>query len=351
MKVVAVLAIGGLALSAAACGKRPGNKAAPGGTKFKACMVTDTGGIDDRSFNASAWKGMQAAKAANPGIEAKFVSSASEATYEPNLSSLVNDKCNLIIAIGGPMADALRTVATQNPNEKFAIVDAKVDLPNVYNMQFNTAQSGFLAGYLAAGMSATGKVATYGGLKIPPVTIFMDGFADGVEHYNKVKGKSVALLGWDRSSQEGTFANSFNDQNKGKQITDQFVAQGADVVLPVAGGTGLGTAAAAQASGGKVKVIWVDQDGCTSAAQYCPVFLSTVMKNISDAVKRTVEDAAKGAPLVGSYIGTLANEGVALGPYHEFDSKVPADLKKEIEQLKQDIISGNIQVVSPAQPK
>ena len=112
-------------------------------------------------------------------------------------------------------------------------------------MQFDTAQAAFLAGYLAAGYSKSGKVATYGGLKIPPVTIFMDGFADGVAYYNQQKSKNVQVLGWDKATQNGTFAESFTDQDKGKALSDTFVAQGADVIMPVAGGTGLGTAAAA----------------------------------------------------------------------------------------------------------
>jgi basic membrane protein A and related proteins len=125
------------------------------------------------------------------------------------------------------------------------------------------------------------------------------------------------------------------------------------VILPVAGGTGLGTAAAAQASGGKYAVIWVDQDGCNSAAQYCSAFLTTVVKNIKDAVKEAVVTGAKGEKLDSAkgFVGTLANNGVSLAPYHDFDGKVPADLKTEVDQLKQDIVSGKVQVTSPAQPK
>jgi basic membrane protein A len=220
-------------------------------------------------------------------------------------------------------------------------------------MQFDTAQAGFLAGYLAAGYSKTGKVATYGGLKIPPVTVFMDGFADGAAHYGKTKSKTVQVLGWNKATQNGTFAESFTDQNKGKSISDTFVAQGADVIMPVAGGTGLGTAAAAQSSGGRYAVIWVDQDGCESAQQYCSVFLTTVVKNISGAVQEAVTKGATDETLSPNpgYLGTLENEGVSLAPYHEFDSKVSAELKAEVDKLKQDIIAGTIKVTSPAQPK
>jgi basic membrane protein A len=358
VRLVSVLAVSGVLLAAAGCGKPPasnsgGSAAASGGGKSAhACMVTDTGGINDRSFNAAAWAGMQAANKQNSNIKVDYVQSRSEADYGPNLNGYVQQKCDLIVAVGGLMGDATKAAATAAPSSKFAIVDAKIDLPNVYSMQFDTAQAAFLAGYLAAGMSKSGVVATYGGLKIPPVTIFMDGFADGVAYYNKAKTKTVKVLGWDKAAQNGSFANSFTDQNAGKRLSDQFVAQGADVIMPVAGGTGLGSAAGAQQSGGKYSIVWVDQDGCNSASQYCSVFLSTVEKNISDAVRDAVLKTAEGSLQGGGgSTGTLANDGVRLAPFHEFDSKVPADLKSELDQLKADIVSGKVQVTSPAQPK
>ena len=315
-------------------------------------MVTDIGGINDRSFNAAAWAGMQAAKAKNGNIKVDYTQSGAEADYGPNLNGYVQQKCDLIVAVGGLMGKATGEAATANPSQKFAIVDAKIDSKNVFSMQFDTAQAAFLAGYLAAGMSKSGVVGTYGGLKIPPVTIFMDGFVDGVAQYNKIKSKNVKVLGWDKATQNGSFAGSFTDQNGGKRLSDQFVAQKADVIMPVAGGTGLGTAAGAQQSNGAYTVIWVDQDGCVSAQQYCSVFLSTVVKNISDAVRDAVLKAADGTlEGGGGSTGTLANNGVQLAQFHEMDSKVPADLKSELEQLKADVVSGKVQVSSPAQPK
>ena len=358
MRIVSVLAVGGLALAAAACGDAPsdndnaGSGATTPAAKYKACMVTDIGGIDDRSFNTSAWKGLENAKAKSPNIDTHNTSSTQEADYKPNLTQYVQQKCNFVLAVGGLMFDATKEVAAANADSQFAIVDAKIDAPNVYSMQFDTAQAAFLAGYLAAGMSKNGKVATWGGLKIPPVTIFMDGFADGVAHYNKTKNKKVAVLGWDKATQAGTFSQSFIDQAKGKQLAETFIAQGADVIMPVAGGAGLGTAAAAQASGGKVAVIWVDVDGCQSAQQYCATFLTTVVKNIPDAVTEAVtKGSSSTAKLTGGTIGTLANNGVSIAPYNQYDSKVPAELKAEVDKLKADIIAGTIKVESPAQPK
>jgi basic membrane protein A len=316
-------------------------------------MVTDTGGIDDKSFNASAWAGMQAAQSQASNVDPSYVASTAEADYEPNLRGFVTKKCNFILSVGGLMGDATKKVATENPTSQFAIVDSGSTGSNVYPMQFATQQAAFLAGYLAAGYSKSGKVATFGGLKIPPVTIFMDGFADGVAYYNQAKGKTVQVLGWDKAKQAGTFSEDFASPAKGKALANTFVSQGADIVFPVAGGTGLGAADVAKSSGGKVTVIWVDQDGCKSAAQYCDVFLTTVVKNITDAVEKAVVTGAGGQPLTATpgYLGTLDNNGVSLAPYNQFDSKIDAGLKSEIEQLKADIISGKVKVESASAPK
>ncbi len=356
MKMVGVLAVGGLFLAAAGCGKAPEKSTTGSGTgkATKACMVTDTGGIDDKSFNSAAWKGMQDAHTANGNISVQYVQSKAETDYEPNLSGFVTQKCDVIVAVGGLMGDATTKVATANPNTKFAIVDGSIALPNVYSAQFDTAQAGYLAGYLAAGMTKTGKVGTYGGLNIPPVTVFMDGFVDGVAHYNEVKSKSVQVLGWNKQNQTGSFVpgtNPFGDTDGGKSISTAMVAQGADVIMPVAGFSGQGTAQQALDSNGALKVIWVDQDGCVSAEKFCSVFLSTVVKNISDAVKQAVGKVADGSFAGGTgSIGTLENNGVQLAPYHNFDSQIPADLKTEIDKLKADIVSGTIKVQSKSQP-
>ena len=215
---------------------------------------------------------------------------------------------------------------------------------------FNTAQAGFQGGYLAAGMSKTGGVATFGGIKLPTVTIYMDGFAEGVAYYNMKHNTSVKVLGWDEKAQNGTFTGDFTDQGKGKSVTQTFIQQGADVIFPVAGNVGLGAAAAVQQNGNGVKMLWVDTDGCVSAQQYCSLFISSVEKGIAVAVKGAVLDTAAGNFTGGNYIGTLANGGVGLAPFHNFDSQVPASLKTELDQVKADIISGTIKITSPSQP-
>jgi basic membrane protein A and related proteins len=354
MKIAAAVAASGLALFAAACSKpaekTPGTGASAGAA-YKACMVTDTGGIDDHSFNASTWAGFQKAKQANSAINASYVASTTMADYAPNLTNQVAANCQYIQSVGGLMGDATYAAAKANPKLQFSIVDSgNGGNANVFPIQFETQQAAYLAGYLAAGYSKTGKVGTYGGMKIPPVTIFMDGFADGVKKYNEVHGKTVQLLGWDKAKQDGLFTNDFVKQDAGKAKSDALAAQGADVIMPVAGGAGLGTLANA---GNRYVGIWVDADGCQTT-QYCSVILSTVVKNMTDLVSDAVGKAAKqpGTLLenTGSQ-GTLANNGVSLAPYHDFDSKIDPALKAEIEKLKADIVAGTIKVDSPAAPK
>ena len=348
----AVCAISGLVLTA--CGEAPDEEDEQARGDYRACMVTDVGGIDDRSFNESAWAGLLAAANERPDLFAEpvNVSSAAEADYVPNLTGFVEQGCDFILAVGGLMAEATAEVAAANPEQQFGIVDAKLDLDNVYPMQFDTAQAAFLAGYLAAAYSTTGTVATYGGVNIPPVTIFMDGFVDGVAHYNEVRDADVQVLGWDKESQTGSFTDDFEDQAAGRSLSNSFVSQRADVIMPVAGGAGLGTAAAAADSDGEYTVIWVDVDGCESVPQYCSVFLTSVVKNIPDAVRTAVLEAATGTGLAtGEFLGTLNNRGVSLAPFHEFEDELGPELITDLIELEADIADGTIQVSSPAQPR
>ena len=361
-KIAAVA--GAAALLLAGCGQKPAtpnaagnNTSTPtassgGGQQFSACMVLDTGGVDDHSFNQSSWEGLQNAHQANPNITVSYVSSNSQNDYTPNLNAETSKGCDTVIAVGGLMMQAVAKAAKANPDQQYAEIDAPSQGDNIYGLQYNTAQGAFLGGYLAAGMTKTGTVATFGGLNIPPVTIYMDGFWEGVQYYNNTKHAHVKVLGWnEKNPKGGTFANSFTDLNQGRQISQAFIQQGADIIFPVAGGTGLGAGAAAQSSGGKVNVIWVDTDGCVSAPQYCKYFITSVTKNLSGSVTKYAEAAATGTFPSGNYIGTLANDGTGLAPFHQFDSKVPAELKSELDKVKTDITSGKIKITSPSQPQ
>jgi basic membrane protein A len=178
------------------------------------------------------------------------------------------------------------------------------------------------------------------------VTIFMDGFVDGVAYYNQQKGADVQVLGWDKAAQNGSFTGDFEDQNKGRQLTQNFISQGADVVLPVAGPVGLGAAAAAEASG-TTRLIWVDSDGTETAPQYADLFLSSVLKRVDNAVQAATSDAVEEAFGNEPYVGTIENEGVGLA---ELSDDVPEELAAEIEEVRQGIVDGAIAVESPSSP-
>jgi basic membrane protein A len=219
---------------------------------------------------------------------------------------------------------------------------------------FNTAESSFMAGYLAAATSKTKKVGTFGGAKIPTVTIFMDGFSQGVDYFNKQKGGNVQVLGWNAAKQDGLFipgAKGFEDVPGGKRTAQGLVSQGADVILPVAGPSGEGALQVAKTSGGKVNAIWVDTDGCVSAPAYCPQIASSVYKGMDVAVTDVIKAAQAGSFSAKPYVGNLENDGTGLSPFHEFEDKIPADVKSELDKIKADIVAGTIKIESKSQPK
>ncbi|MCW2497574.1 BMP family ABC transporter substrate-binding protein [Jatrophihabitans sp.] len=312
-------------------------------------MVTDTGGINDKSFNQSAWQGMQEAQSDGKAT-VSYLPSTTASDYAKNISALEAKKCSLIVTVGFLMADATTAAAKAAPTQHFAIVDNNGNKSNVQGLLFNTAQAGFEAGYLAAGYSKSGKVATYGGENFATVTVYMDGFWEGVQYYNAQNKKSVQVLGWNETTQKGTFAGSFTDQTKGSQLAKNFMQAGADVIYPVAGGTGLGSAAAVKAANNGTSVIWVDTDGCIAAAQYCSVFLNTTFKGIATAVKTAVEGGSSGTYGTTDYVGTLSNGGTGLSGYHDFATKVSSTLQAQVAQVGKDIESGKIVIKSKSQP-
>ena len=309
-------------------------------------LVPDLAGVDDRSYNAAAWQGVERAQR-NQGVVAQFTSPKQSDDYARGIDALLNDRSSLIITVGYRLSGATRAAALAHPAQKFVIVDEAFDpaLPNVQGIVFNTDEAAFLAGYLAAGMSKTGKVATFGGVAIPPVTRFMVGFESGVRYYNQRKEKRVALLGWRTDPAvagcgKGVFAGNFDTPADGRRLTSLLIDQGADIVMPVAGKLGLGAAAVAQERG--LMVIGVDADQYVTAPEFGDVFLTSVTKNIGNtvhtAIKSVVADEFKG----GTYVGTLKNDGVGIAFFHAFDDKVPVELKSEIHQLREDLIDGKV---------
>jgi basic membrane protein A len=314
---------------------------------FQACAVTDTGGADDKGFNQYTWQGVQdAAKAGK--FKAKIVESKAETDYVPNINSFVAAKCDVIVTVGFLLGDATKDAATANPKIKFTIVDYAYNptIPNVLGQVYATNQAAFLAGYLAAGVSKSGVVGTFGGINIGgPVTDFMDGFVWGVQYYNKQKGKSVQVLGWDPAKKDGVFVGDFSSIDKGKDIAKSMTDEGADVILPVAGKVGQGPAALAVEMGAdKLKIIGVDTDQYNTDPEHKAVFLSSVLKKVDSTTKEAVTEAFKGTFKGGVIVGDLKSGGVDLAPFHDMDKEVPADLKAELAKIRAGIIDGSIKV-------
>jgi basic membrane protein A len=354
--VAGVASLGAAALLLTGCGPAP-EAGSPTATAsdYSGCIVSDSGGFDDQSFNQSSYEGLKKAEK-DLGIKVQQVESKTNNDFEPNLRAMVSAGCDLTVTVGFLLGDATKKQAEANPDSHFAIIDFGYEKPiaNVKPIIYDTAQAAFLAGYLAAGTTKTGTVATFGGIKLPTVTIFMDGYADGSKYYNEQKGKDVKLLGWNKEAQDGSFTGDFEKQDVGKQLTQNFLDQGADIVMPVAGPVGKGAGSAlkeAKAAGKDVKLIWVDSDGYLTAPDYKDIMLSSVMKTMGDAVEAVVKDDKEGKFSNTPYVGTLANEGVQLAPFHDLDSQVPAELKTELEQIKKDIIDGKLKVESAASPK
>jgi basic membrane protein A and related proteins len=307
------------------------------------CQVTDAGGIDDRSFNETAWRGLQEAQR-DFGVQAQYLESQQQIDYERNINAFLEADCDLIITVGFLLADATAAAAGANPDQPFAIIDVDyLDFPNVLGLSYSTHQAAFMAGYMAAGVSQTGVVGTFGGIPIPPVTIFMDGFYLGVMHYNEVNGTDVVVLGWDPETQQGLFVGNFESTDDGRITAESLMDEGADVILPVAGPVGLGSAAAAQERG-NAYIVGVDSDWTLTASEYTDVILTSIMKLMDASVYDATEQLLAGTFQGGVYVGTLENEGVGLGTSHP---DVPAELLAEIDDLREQIIAGKV-VTRPA---
>ena len=327
---------------------------------FTACMLSDEGGFDDHSFNESGKKGLDRA-GKELGVKTIAVQSESSADYATNIYALIQQNCKLVIGVGFNIAADLTESAKANPDIQFALIDASfidadgqpASLPNAKPLLFKTAEAAYLAGYAAAGTSQTGVVGTYGGKPLPTVQIFMDGFAKGVARYNEDTGAAVQVKGWDTTTGKGgSFVGNFSDAAKGQAITEQFISQGADIVMPVAGPVGQGTLSTVKqrnVAGGANSVIWVDSDGYTSTGDGS-IIMTSVVKEIGNSVFDTVKDASEGRFSADPYIGTLKNQGVTVAPFHDFDSSVPESVKARIEELRTQISDGTLDVSTPYDP-
>lgn len=349
-----------VALALVACGQAPGDtdKEESGESKGEsaksdvvACMVSDQGGFDDKSFNQSGHDGLKRAES-ELGVTVKQAESKDDQDFTPNIENMVQGGCDVIIGVGFLMDQAMSEAAEKYPDVKFALVDSTIgdsSLENTRALLFNTAEAAYLAGYAAAATSETGKVGTYLGMQIPSTAVFADGYADGIAKYNEDKGADVQLIGWDKATQTGMAVGDFENQQKGREFTVQMFEQGADIVMPVAGPVGLGSLAAAKEHEGTA-IIWVDADGVLTEPGSAEVILTSVMKEISAAVYDTIQMVVDDAWTNDPFIGTLANDGVNIAPWHDWADKIPADLDAEIAALREAIIDGTIKVESENTP-
>lgn len=318
------------------------------GGKLKIGLVTDTGGVNDKSFNQSAWAGVQKA-VKELGAEAKFLESKQPTDYEKNIDQFATENYNVIVTVGFLMGDATAAKAKQYPKVKFSIIDnayfpTKGDkncpdtvkdcyddggLKNVTSLMFQEDQVGFLAGVLAGGMTKTGTVCTVSGMEIPPVVRFVVGFQNGAK-YSKPDAKTLNV-----------YIPSFTDPAKGKEVGQSMIAQGCDVVFGVGGNTGNGGLLAAKEKG--LMAIGVDVDQYLTYPEVKDALITSAAKNVDVAVFNYLKSVSDGSSKAGALTANVKNGGVGLAPYHDWDSKIPQAVKDKVAAALKGLQDGSIQ--------
>ena len=323
-----------LLLTVPACNKpaAPGpTPNAAGGKTLKAAMVTDMGGIDDQSFNAAAWAGLNKAKAEHK-IEGRFLESREQADYVTNLSSLAQQGNDIVFAVGFMMQDALAQVAPANPNTKFAIIDGDApDLQNCVALKFREEEGCFLAGYLAGKMTKTGAVGFVGGVESPLITKFEVGYIAGA----KTARPDIRVI--------PKYVGSWDDNAKGLEAAKAEFRDGADIIFHAAGKAGLGVIDAAAEQGAGFYAIGVDrdQDSIRPGA-----VLTSMMKDVETAVFQTITELVQGRWTPGARVFGIREGGVRLSPMKHTKDKVPAEVLAQIDALSKQIAEGKIKVPS-----
>ena len=347
-----------LAACAAAPEEQPANTSEPGATAtaetidYKACIVSDAGGFDDKSFNQLSYEGT---KRAAEELSAGFaeVQSDSETDFQGNIEAMVAEDCNTIVTVGYALSAATVESALANPDIGYVLIDDAADndfngtkdAENIKPLLYDTAQAAFLAGYLAAGYSETGKVGTFGGQPYPTVTIFMDGFKQGVEYYNAQKGTAVEVIGW-QGNDQGSFTGGFDANDTAKGIAAGIIDQGVDVLLPVGGPIYQSAMDAIADSGRDIALIGTDADLFVTDPSTEAIILTSILKAMDLSSYEAIMAAGEGNFDPTTYVGTLENGGVGLAPLHNFESKVDPALVAEVEALQAAIIAGDVPVTS-----
>ena len=317
--------------------------------KILTCLLTDLAGVDDRSFNASAWQGVEDAVSGGYAQENSiFLESDSAADWQPNIDQFLEKGCEHIVTVGFALGEVTAINAAAHPEITWTMIDNQLfdadfnllNLGNVRELVYQTDQAAFAAGYLAAGITKTGTVCTYGGGNFPTVSIFMDGYTRGVDHYNELKGTNVSVLGWDTELADGAFTGDFTDMGIARSTAEGLFQEGCDIIIPVGGAINL-PAGDLILEGQGYAMVGVDSDAYFAADdKYKPVWVTSVLKAISPFVTLAVQDQIEGSWTPGSFLGDLSNGGVGLAPFHDFDADISAELKAEVLQLLEDIKNG-----------
>lgn len=329
------------ALTLAACGgssdggstegAAEGGAAAAGGD-VKLEMITDTGGVNDQSFNQLAWAGMQQLADEN-GWEVSYLESKQDSDYMTNLDKAVDDECNIVWGIGFAMSEAINTVADQNPDVTFASIEGtnENDLPNLTGVAFKSEEPSFVAGYIAARMSEKGKVGFIGGMESETIQAFEYGYYAGVEYANKENGTSVTY--------QGQYAESFTDAAKGKSIAQKMIKDGCDVMFHAAGGAGVGMLEACNDA--KVMSIGVDQDQAALFPEYDTI-ITSALKRVDNALITVTKGLLDGSIEGGqNLVLGAADDAVGLAETHD---KLPDDVYESALGLFDGIKAGDIVV-------
>ncbi|MFT8364179.1 MAG: BMP family protein [Sporolactobacillus sp.] len=330
-----------LATALAGCGSSGAGTTATKKSTFKAGMVTDTGGVNDKSFNQSAWEGLKAFGKDNNmkiGTQVKYLQSTQPSDYSPNLNQLVHQNYNIVFGIGYLMQTDIQKIAEQNPKAQLGIVDAvAVDknnkpLKNVADMTFEAEQGSFLVGVVAGLTTKTNKIGFVGGVNSALIKAFENGFKAGVKTVNP------------KATIYSQYAGAFNAPDKGRSIASTMYTEGADIIYAAAGDTGNGVFTEAKnrtANGKKVWVIGVDKD---QYAQGLPqnVTLTSMVKRVDKAIydvtKRTKAGKFPGGKVL---VYGLKQNGVGIAPTTK---NVSAKALAAVKKYKQQIIDGSIKV-------
>jgi len=292
-------------------------------------IVFDSGGIDDKSFNASAWAGMQRAEK-ELGISVKKIESRSENDYDDNLTAMLDQSCDLIVGIGINMQQAMDKVAKENPDTKFAIVDAPVEQPNVRSLVFKEEEGSFLVGYIAGAFSKTKKVGFIGGQQIPLIVKFYSGYAAGA----KAANPDVEVL-------PEKYTGDWNNVDVAKTAATQLFADGADVIYAAAGKAGLGVITAAKEK--KLYAIGVDSDQDYIAEG---TVLTSMVKKVDEGIFQTIKDLKEGAWSTGIKVYDLKAGGVGTSEFKFTKALIGDATIAKVDEYKGKITSGEIKVPS-----